>query len=69
KELTEGSIHPKELLKVTHINPVHAYLLRAVQKVYLMQGIELGHKPHELMVRQILSKVLSSNAGKTDVLP
>ncbi|OIJ21611.1 DNA-directed RNA polymerase subunit beta' [Anaerobacillus alkalidiazotrophicus] len=67
--LTEGSIDPKELLKVSGINGVQEYLLREVQKVYRMQGVEIGDKHVEVMVRQMLRKVRVLDAGDTDVLP
>ncbi|ABS20471.1 DNA-directed RNA polymerase subunit beta' [Bacillus cytotoxicus] len=69
QELTEGSIDPKELLKVTDITAVQEYLLREVQKVYRMQGVEIGDKHVEVMVRQMLRKVRVIDAGDTDVLP
>ncbi|MFD0051554.1 DNA-directed RNA polymerase subunit beta' [Actinomycetes bacterium NPDC127524] len=68
-ELTEGSIDPKELLKVTDVLSVQEYLLREVQKVYRMQGVEIGDKHIEVMVRQMLRKVRVIDAGDTDVLP
>ncbi|TOF71644.1 hypothetical protein CGJ15_27890, partial [Vibrio parahaemolyticus] len=55
--LTEGSIDPKELLKVTDLTTVQEYLLHEVQKVYRMQGVEIGDKHVEVMVRQMLRKV------------
>lgn len=69
QELTEGSIDPKELLKVRDVNSVQEYLLREVQKVYRMQGVEIGDKHIEVMVRQMLRKVRVVDAGETDVLP
>ena len=69
EELTEGSIDPKELLKVTNVLSVQEYLLREVQKVYRMQGVEIGDKHIEVMVRQMLRKVRVTDAGDTDVLP
>ena len=69
EELTEGSIDPKELLKVTDVLTVQEYLLHEVQKVYRMQGVEIGDKHIEVMVRQMLRKVRVLNAGETDVLP
>ncbi|WP_129730311.1 DNA-directed RNA polymerase subunit beta' [Ectobacillus funiculus] len=69
QELTEGSIDPKELLKVKDMNAVQEYLLREVQKVYRMQGVEIGDKHVEVMVRQMLRKVRVMDAGDTDVLP
>ncbi|MCM3762390.1 DNA-directed RNA polymerase subunit beta' [Alkalihalobacillus oceani] len=67
--LTEGSIDPKELLKVKGMNEVQEYLLREVQKVYRMQGVEIGDKHVEVMVRQMLRKVRVVDAGETTVLP
>ncbi len=69
QELTEGSIDPKELLAVSGVQGVQEYLLREVQKVYRMQGVEIGDKHVEVMVRQMLRKVRVLDAGDTDVLP
>ncbi|WP_257351165.1 DNA-directed RNA polymerase subunit beta' [Pseudalkalibacillus decolorationis] len=69
QELTEGSIDPKELIKVAGIEAVQDYLLREVQKVYRMQGVEIGDKHVEVMVRQMMRKVRVIEAGDTDVLP
>jgi DNA-directed RNA polymerase subunit beta' len=67
--LTEGSIDPKELLRVAGMEGVQEYLLREVQKVYRMQGVEIGDKHVEVMVRQMLKKVRVVDAGDTEVLP
>lgn len=69
QELTEGSIDPKELLRISGISGVQEYLLREVQKVYRMQGVEIGDKHVEVMVRQMLRKVRVLDAGDTEVLP
>ncbi|MGX1266502.1 DNA-directed RNA polymerase subunit beta' [Rossellomorea marisflavi] len=69
QEITEGSIDPKELLKVRDVGAVQEYLLREVQKVYRMQGVEIGDKHVEVMVRQMLRKVRVIDAGETEVLP
>jgi DNA-directed RNA polymerase subunit beta' len=69
QELTEGSIDPKQLLRVRDITSVQEYLLREVQKVYRMQGVEISDKHIEVMVRQMLRKVRVIDAGDTDVLP
>ncbi|MCA1028567.1 MULTISPECIES: DNA-directed RNA polymerase subunit beta' [Cytobacillus] len=69
QELTEGSIDPKELIKVRDVTAVQEYLLREVQKVYRMQGVEIGDKHVEVMVRQMLRKVRVIDAAETDVLP
>ena len=69
QELTEGSIDPKELIKIKDVTAVQEYLLREVQKVYRMQGVEIGDKHIEVMVRQMLRKVRVIDAAETDVLP
>ncbi|UJF15745.1 DNA-directed RNA polymerase subunit beta' [Jeotgalibaca sp. MA1X17-3] len=67
--LTEGSINPKELLRVRDVLSVETYLLREVQKVYRMQGVEIGDKHIEVMVRQMLRKVRIMDPGSTEILP
>ena len=67
--LTEGSIDPKELIIVKDVATVQEYLLKEVQKVYRMQGVEIGDKHVEVMVRQMLRKVHIIEAGNTDLLP
>ena len=69
QELTEGSIDPKELLRVQGVEGVQAYLLREVQRVYRMQGVEIGDKHVEVMVRQMLRKIKVLESGDTNVLP
>ncbi|MGM7703653.1 DNA-directed RNA polymerase subunit beta' [Pseudalkalibacillus sp. Hm43] len=69
QELTEGSIDPKELMKVSGVDAVQNYLLREVQKVYRMQGVEIGDKHVEVMVRQMMRKIRVIEAGDTKVLP
>lgn len=67
--LTEGSIDPKELIVVRDVATVQEYLLKEVQKVYRMQGVEIGDKHVEVMVRQMLRKVRVIEAGDTELLP
>src|SRR5690625_2445148 len=69
EELTEGSIDPKELLTVKGVEGVQSYLLREVQRVYRMQGVEIGDKHIEVMVRQMLRKIRVIDSGDTTVLP
>jgi len=68
-ELTEGSIDPKDILKVRGIHGVQMYLLREVQRVYRLQGVEINDKHVEVMVRQMLRKVRIVEAGDTKLLP
>ena len=67
--ITEGSIDPKQLIVVKDVSTVQEYLLKEVQKVYRMQGVEIGDKHVEVMVRQMLRKVRVIEAGDTDLLP
>jgi len=67
--LTQGSIEPKELLQIRDTLTVENYLLAEVQKVYRMQGVEIGDKHIEVMVRQMLKKVRVMDPGETDILP
>ena len=69
QELTEGSVDPKELIKVQGVEGVQDYLLREVQRVYRLQGVEISDKHVEVMVRQMLRKIRVLDAGETDVLP
>ena len=67
--LTEGSIDPKQLIVVKDVKTVQEYLLKEVQKVYRMQGVEISDKHVEVMVRQMMRKVRVIEAGETDLLP
>jgi DNA-directed RNA polymerase subunit beta' len=67
--ITEGSINPHDLLKVKGIKAVQDYLLREVQKVYRMQGVDINDKHIEVIIRQILRKVKVDDLGDTELLP
>ena len=67
--LTEGSIDPKELINIQGVQGVQEYILKEVQKVYRLQGVEISDKHIEVMVRQMLRKVRVIESGDTDVLP
>ncbi|HDI6898866.1 TPA: DNA-directed RNA polymerase subunit beta' [Staphylococcus aureus] len=67
--LTGGSIEPKNYLSVAGLNATESYLLKEVQKVYRMQGVEIDDKHVEVMVRQMLRKVRIIEAGDTKLLP
>jgi DNA-directed RNA polymerase subunit beta' len=68
-ELTEGSVDPKEMLRVRGLQGVQNYLLREVQRVYRLQGVDINDKHVEVMIRQMLRKVRVLDAGDTDLLP
>lgn len=69
QELTEGSINPHDLLRVKGPLGVQMYLLREVQKVYRLQGVDINDKHIEVMVRQMLRKVKVEDPGDTALLP
>ncbi|WP_125587947.1 DNA-directed RNA polymerase subunit beta' [Companilactobacillus jidongensis] len=68
-KLTQGSIDPKELIKVTNVQTTENYLLAEIQKVYRMQGVDISDKHFEVMIRQMLRKIRILDPGDTDVLP
>jgi DNA-directed RNA polymerase subunit beta' len=68
-EITEGSINPHDLLAVKGIRGVQMYLLREVQRVYRLQGVDINDKHIEIMVRQMLKKVKVEDNGSTTLLP
>ncbi len=69
QRLTEGSIDPKQLLKVTDAETVSDYILEEVQKVYRAQGVEISDKHIEVIVHQMLQRVNIIVSGDTDLLP
>ena len=68
-ELTEGSVNPHDLLKIKGIRAVQDYLLREVQRVYRLQGVDINDKHIEVIVRQMLKKIRIENNGDADFLP
>ncbi len=67
--LTEGSINPHDILKIKGISAVQDYLLREVQRVYRLQGVEINDKHVEVIVRQMLKNVRVESNGASDYLP
>ncbi len=68
-ELTEGSVNPHDILRIKGLEAAQDYMLREVQRVYRMQGVEINDKHIEVIVRQMLKKVRIENSGDTDLLP
>ncbi|MBR0428648.1 MAG: DNA-directed RNA polymerase subunit beta' [Lachnospiraceae bacterium] len=67
--LTEGSVNPHDILKIKGIRAVQDYILREVQRVYRLQGVEINDKHIEVIVRQMMKKVRIEEAGDTGYLP
>lgn len=68
-ELTEGSVNPHDILKIKGVRAVQDYMLREVQRVYRLQGVEINDKHIEVIVRQMLKKVRIEENNDADVLP
>ena len=68
-ELTAGSVHPQDLLKVKGAKGVEEYIVKEVQRVYRLQGVDINDKHVELIVRQMLSKYRVDEAGDSNFLP
>lgn len=68
-ELTDGSIDPKDMLRIKGIRGVQNYILQEVQRVYRNQGVEINDKHIEVMIRQMLRKIRIIDAGDTTLLP
>ena len=68
-ELTEGSVNPHDILKIKGVRAVQDYMIREVQRVYRLQGVEINDKHIEIIVRQMLKKIRIENNGDTEFLP
>ena len=68
-ELTEGSVNPHDILKIKGIRAVQDYMIREVQRVYRLQGVDINDKHIEMIVHQMLKKVRIEDNGDSDVLP
>ena len=68
-ELTEGSVNPHDILKIKGVRAVQDYMLKEVQRVYRLQGVEINDKHVEMIVRQMLKKIRIEESGDSEVLP
>ena len=68
-ELTEGSVNPHDILKIKGVDAVQNYMIREVQKVYRLQGVDINDKHIEIIVRQMLKKVRVEDNGDSTLLP
>ena len=68
-ELTEGSVNPHDILKIKGVRAVQDYMLREVQRVYRLQGVEINDKHIEVIVCQMLKKIRIENNGDSEFLP
>ncbi|ARE89536.1 DNA-directed RNA polymerase subunit beta' [Clostridium formicaceticum] len=68
-EITQGSVNPHDILKIKGVEGVENYIIKEVQRVYRLQGVDINDKHVEVIVRQMLSKAKVEDAGDTDLLP
>ena len=68
-EITECSVNPHDILRIKGVRSVQDYMLREVQRVYRLQGVEINDKHIEVIVRQMLKKIRVENNGDTEFLP
>ncbi len=68
-ELTEGNVNPHDILRVKGVRAVQDYMIREVQRVYRLQGVEINDKHVEVIVRQMLKKIRVENNGDSTFLP
>lgn len=67
--LTQGFINPHDIVRVNGVKGVQEYIVKEVQRVYRLQGVDVNDKHIEVIVRQMLSKVKVEDPGDTDLLP
>ncbi len=68
-ELTEGSVNPHDILKIKGVRAVQDYMIREVQRVYRLQGVEIADKHIEMLVHQMLKKIRIEDNGDSEFLP
>lgn len=68
-EITEGSVNPHDILKIKGVHGVQNYIVKEVQRVYRLQGVDIDDKHIEIIVRQMLGKVKVEESGDTGLLP
>ena len=69
EEITEGSENPHDIVRILGVRAVQDYMIREVQKVYRIQGVEINDKHIELIVRQMLKKIIIDEPGDSSFLP
>ncbi|MDQ0508071.1 DNA-directed RNA polymerase subunit beta' [Peptoniphilus ivorii] len=69
EELTQGSVYPQDLLRVKGVTGVQEYIVKEVQRVYRLQGVDIDDKHIEVIVKQMMGKMRIEDAGDTELLP
>ncbi|MDD2495703.1 MAG: DNA-directed RNA polymerase subunit beta', partial [Tissierellia bacterium] len=69
QKITEGSINPHDILRISGIKALESYILMEVQRVYRMQGVDISDKHVEVIIRQMMNKIRIEESGDTSLLP
>ena len=67
--LTEGSLNPHDILRISGVKATQHYLVSQVVGVYKSQGVDINSKHIEVMVRQMMRKIRIDESGDTTMLP
>ena len=67
--ITQGPLNPHDILRINGVEGVYQYLIKEVQRVYKMQGVDINDKHIEVIVSQMLGKVKIEEPGDTSLLP
>lgn len=67
--ITDGSVNPHDILRVVGVRGVQEYIVKEVQRVYRMQGVDINDKHVEIIIRQMLGKIKVEEPGDTKFLP
>jgi len=69
QEITEGSINPHDILRIVGLEGVQEYIIKEVQRVYRLQGVDINDKHIEIIIKQMISKIRIDESGDTELLP
>ncbi len=69
EKITDGSINPHDILRISGLKALQSYILMEVQRVYRMQGVDISDKHVEVIIRQMMNKMRIDEAGDTNLLP
>ena len=69
ENITRGPLDPHDILRLNGVEGVYQYLLKEVQRVYKLQGVDINDKHIEVIVSQMLSKYKVEDSGDTVLLP
>jgi len=66
--VSEGPLSPHDILRLKGIEELAKYIVNEIQEVYRLQGVKINDKHVEVIVRQMLRKVIISNSGDSSLI-